>query len=216
LHIRSCEEHQVRLKSQLEEYTATIRNNQELTEEVTCDLISALAFVNSEARIDCFENLLPEKMPISARQLGDAFYIAIKTSRYLQFLSGIQQFGFNLASAENALSRSTIEITARTNALTFLLSTIFKLQIEASEFADQPDFGRPLSRDQIINSLHRSIVRLMRLEQAQLREPFNMLMEFFLNPEKFDQDDAELMAPYSGAPPDSFEAIDEIRARLPL
>jgi hypothetical protein len=52
---------QDRLKKQLEEYSTATRNNPALLEEVTCDLISALAFVNLEADVDCFENLVPEK-----------------------------------------------------------------------------------------------------------------------------------------------------------
>ncbi len=207
---------QGRLKTQLEAYTATIRNNPELLEEVTCDFIAALAFVNSEAGIDCFEDLIPASLPLSQRQLGDVFYLAIKTSRYLQFLQGLQQFGAYLLSDQDALSRSMIEMTARTNALTFLLTSVFDLQMDRTGFEDKPDFGKPLLPEQIKQVFGNSIACLMRLQYDLLLEPFDLLMELFLDPERFDQDEAEVLAKYTRQIPESTEAVDELRAALAI
>jgi hypothetical protein len=207
---------QVRLKEQLESYTATIRNNPHLLEEVTCDLISALAFVTSEAGVDCFENLTPARFPLSRRQLGDVFYLAIKTSRYLQFLQGLQQFGSNLQSEQDALSRSMIEMTARTNALTFLLTNIFDLQMDGTSFEEKPDFGKPLEPEQIKTAFGSSIARLMRLQHTHLLEPFDDLMEFFLDPARFEEDERAVLERSSLPIPETIEAVDEIRAALPI
>jgi hypothetical protein len=207
---------QERLKLQLEAYTAMIRGNPELLEEVTCDFTSALAFVNSEAGIDCFEDLVPASLPLSRRQLGDVFYLTIKASRYLQFLQGLQQFGTDLVSNREALSRSMIEMTARTNALTFLLTSIFDLQMDRTTFEEKPDFGKPLQPEQIKDVFGNSIAQLMRLQHEQLLEPFDLLMELFLDPIRFERDEADVLAAYSGPVPETIDAVDDIRAVLPI
>jgi hypothetical protein len=207
---------QPRLKSQLEAYAATIRGNPELLEEVTCDIISALAFVNFEGRTDCFRSLIPEEMSLSPRQLGDVYYLAIKTSRYLQFLQGIQQFGINIASGQDALSRSMIEMTARTNALTFILTNLFDIQIEKTVLTEKPDFGKPVTAEETKSLMSRSIARLMQLQHQLLLEPFDRLTEFFLDPDAFQRDEESVLSCASDSVPESFDDVDRIRAALPL
>lgn len=207
---------QERMKRQLDSYAATIRGNEELEEELTCDLIAALAFVNFEGGINCFEEITPSSLKLSKRQLGDIFYLALKTSRYLQILSGIAQFGSNVTAGVDDLHRGLIEMTARTNALTHLLLNVFQAQVRAGEFAEKPDFGRPLSDEQIASVMHRSIAHLVRQQHDHLLGPFEKLTEFFVTEEAFAEDEAKLLATLTGAVPDSFEAIDELRRELPL
>lgn len=105
---------QARLKHQLGLYVSTIRGNEELEEELTCDIIAALAFVNFESGINCFEEITPRTMSLSKRQLGDVFYLAIKTSRYLQIMSGIGQFGANVTAGIDEANLPASRPTKRT------------------------------------------------------------------------------------------------------
>ncbi len=207
---------QERLKRQLESYAATIRNNEELEEEVTCDLIAALALVNFEAGINSFDLTARRSMPLSIRQLGDLLYLAIKTSRYLQILTGVQQFGANIVQGSDELHRGMIEMTARTNALTHVLLSLFRVQIDMHAFNDMPDFGRPLSNDDVTVVMQRSIARLMREHHERLLDPFEHLSEFFVTPHAFDEDNRAVLARLSEPAPESLDAVDEVRSALPF
>jgi len=207
---------QARLKRQLESYAATIRNNEELEEEVTCDLVAALALINFEAGINVFDVNAQRTMPLSKRQLGDLLYLAIKTSRYLQILTGVQQFGTNITVGSDELHRGMIEMTARTNALTHVLLSVFRVQIDIHVFNETPDFGRLLSNDEITAGMQRSIARLMRDHHEKLLGPFEHLSESFVSADAFDEDNRDVLARLAGRAPDSLEWVDEIRRALPL
>jgi hypothetical protein len=206
----------VRMKRQLGSYVSAIRGNEELEEELTCDLIAALAFVNFEGAINCFEEITPSKLSLSKRQLGDVFYLAIKTSRYLQILAGIAQFGSNVVARSDDLDRGVIEMTARTNALTDLLINVFQAQLAAGEFPDKPGFEKPLTNEQIATRMHHSLGHLMRQHHDHLLGPFEKLTGFFVSDEEFAEDEARLAAAFRGVFPDSFEAVDVLRSELPL
>jgi hypothetical protein len=207
---------QKRLKQQLSLYATTIQDNTELEEELCCDLIAALAFLNMHAGINCFHDLVPPSIRLSRRQLGDALYLAIKTSRYLQILTGIGQFGSNVARGSDTLHRGIIEMTARTNALTHILLRIFQVQMQGTRFADKPDFGKPLTSEEMNTVMHRSLAHLMRLHHDRLLGPFEQLTEFFVTPASFEADNEKLLDEYAGAPPASFGEVDELRKQFPI
>ena len=109
-----------------------------------------------------------------------------------------------------------IEMTARTNAPTFLLTSLFDTMMDRTIFEDKPDFGRPLEPEQIKAAFSASISRLMRVQHQQLLEPFDALMEFFLDPARFEEDEREVIKRYASPVPETIEAVDEIRVGLPL
>jgi hypothetical protein len=177
-----------------------------LEEELTCDLIAALAFVNFEAGTDCFRELTPPSMPLSVRQLGDIFYLAIKTGRYLQILTAIGQFGANVTAGMDDLHRGIIEMTARTNVLTDLLLNVFQVQLGSSEFREKPDFGKPLTHDQVKAIIHGSLAHLMKQHHERLLGPFETLTGFFVAADEFERDNSDLLAGFPGAIPDTLRS----------
>lgn len=209
---------QHRLSEQLDNYAATIRNNDELEEELACDFIAALAFISSESGVDCLQELLPATLPISARQLGDIYFLALKTSRYLQLMSGLRQFAINLALGDPAgrLDRTLIEMTSRTNGLTHLLLSLFEMQLGRVQLNVTPDFGRPLTREETLGVMHRSLQRLIQMHHERLLSHFETLTHFFVDDSEFERDNQALLSAIDGRVPHTLLEVDEIRNRLPL
>jgi hypothetical protein len=109
-----------------------------------------------------------------------------------------------------------IEMTVRTNAIIFLLTNIFDLQVEKSVLPTKPDFGKPIARAAMKNIMRKSIASLMQTQYTGLLEPFALLMDFFLDAEVFAQDELQVISSCGFSVVSSFDAIDNIRARLPI
>jgi hypothetical protein len=122
---------------QVAAYIARLRTRETIREELLCDLLAAVGFVNQESEADAIREAGPTAL--TTRQVGDAFYVAHGAIQNIQFLNAASDIAERIAAGECGsfdLAAVTMELQARSSGLVVLLSNLLRAWCTNGTFTD--------------------------------------------------------------------------------
>jgi hypothetical protein len=114
-------------EEQVTAYVERLRTRDAIREELCCDLLASVGFVNLESGAD----VLREEGPsgLGTREVGDALFVAHSTIQNIQLLTAAREVAERISGGSTgsfAVAALTMELTARSSGLVFLLSNILR------------------------------------------------------------------------------------------
>lgn len=204
---------------QLQTYKDQLLGNQELLEELTCDLLAVLAFLNLNSTSDVIA--APDAGPagMSTKQVGDALLVAHGAIQNMQSLVAVQTIAATVAAGSGAQGavpdRTGAELTARSTVLVSLITNLLQAWVEEGHLsAEWPD-----KRPNAGNALLRAISLRNKVRSTNLLDPLQDLDSLFHDPERFalfEKDGLQRLAEAGIAWPGRIKPLDEVRWALTM
>lgn len=166
-------------------YLDHLRNNGALLEELTCDLLGAVAFLNLNSRNDVLSEPDAGPMGMSTKQVGDVLFVAHGAIQNMQFVTAVQAIASSVATGNDAeagvLGRTLSELTARSTVLVFLLSNLLQAWCERGHLRTEWPAGVP----NVKGALLAAIRRRNSIRATSLLNPIQDLDAVFHEPDRF-------------------------------
>jgi hypothetical protein len=170
---------------QITTYLDHIRDNKELLEELACDLLAVVAFLNLNSQDDVIAEPQSGPKGMSTKQVGDALFVAHGAIQNMQLLTTVQAIAASASTGSGAsagpLDRATSELTARSTVLVFLLSNLLQAWCEQGHLRVEWPAGVP----NVKGALLAAIQRRNSIRVTALLDPLQDLDGVFHEPERF-------------------------------
>lgn len=159
---------QAQAKQQIMTYLDHLRGNQELIEELTCDLLAVMAFLNLKSAADVLSEPYAGPTGMTTKQVGDALFVAHGAMQNIQLLTMVQAIAASVATGPESeaatLDRGGAELTARSTILVFQLSTLLQVWCEHGHLRDEWSARVPNAKGALLAAIERrNAIRTMTL-----------------------------------------------------
>lgn len=204
---------------QLKTYKDQLLGNEELLEELTCDLLAVLAFLNLNSSSDVIA--APEAGPagMSTKQVGDALLVAHGAIQNMQSLVAVQTIAATVAAGTEAQGavpdRTGAELTARSTVLVSIITNLLQAWVEGGHLSAEWTDKRPNAG----NALLRAIWRRNEARSMNLLDPLQDLDSLFHDPERFalfERDGLARLTEANVVWPGRIKPLDEMRWALTM
>lgn len=116
-------------ENQINTYLTAIQSSPKLTEELTCDLLAAIGFLNLKTPTNLLTQFESGPTETTTKEVGDAFFVAHGAIQNMQLLVAAEEIA---ATARDPLRlrgfphQEILELTARSSALVHLLANFLR------------------------------------------------------------------------------------------
>lgn len=170
---------------QIATYLDHLRGNSQLLEELTCDLLAVMAFLNLNSLADVIGN--PDIGPtgMTTKQVGDALLAAHGAIQNMQLLTSVQTIAASASlPAEERVrvpDRSCAELTARSSVLVFLISNLMQFWCIQGHLRSEWPTGVPNAKGALLHAIERRNT----LRTTVLLAPLEDIDGIFHEPERY-------------------------------
>jgi hypothetical protein len=175
---------QEKAATQLEAYLGELRSRSLLREELTCDLLAALGFLNLRSGRNVLED--PQNGPdgVTTQEVGDAFLTAHGAIQNMQLISSAHEIA--ATALDPVRQRGTpdatfLQFTARSGALVHILSQLLRHWCAAGSLQDELA-GRIAAG---VPVLTRSVDKRNEVRKRALLEPLEELDRNLIDEQRF-------------------------------
>jgi hypothetical protein len=201
---------------QLSHVTDVFERNQNLYQEVVCDIFAALTFINLKVPVSFLESTTHVTIPLNLRELGDTFYKSVVTLSNMQYLSAIRQIATNITKelTGDLLGDELSELTVRQNILIYALNLAYRhILLNVSLQPMNDDRIDRLSIEQKQQLFISSVRNYTKKRDLCLLQPLGDITAFFYSGTSFENEFLTTLGiAYHDYPGDlDFEKYDALR-----
>lgn len=172
-------------RAQMDLYLGHLRGNDELLEELSCDLLGVLAFLNLNSPTDVLADLDAGPTGMSTKSVGDALYVAQGAIQNLQSTVAVQSIVASVHRAPSAPKmvpdRTSSELTARSTVLVSFITSLLQRWVESGNLRSEWPHRVP----NVGGALVQAIQRRNQFRTANLLNPIEDLDTLFHDAEQY-------------------------------
>ena len=176
--------------TQIETYLARLQSSPKLHEELTCDLLAAVSFLNLQTPANILTDCDQGPTGMSTKEVGDALFVAHGTLQNLQLISATEEIAATALDPlrqRGAPGPTFLEYTSRSSGLVFLLSNLLQSWCDTGSLND--DLAKRIAGGE--SHFLTAIAQRNAARQRTLLDPLEVLDGILIDENRFAQFEAQ-------------------------
>ena len=176
--------------AQIETYLARLQSSPKLHEELTCDLLAAVSFLNLQTPANILTKVDQGPVGMSTKEVGEALFVAHGTLQNLQLVAAAEEIAATVLDPlrQRGIPGPTLlEFTARSSALVFLLNNVLQSWCDTGALCDELAKRIAGGESQFLSA----VAKRNSARQRALLGPLEVLDGILIDEERFVQFEAE-------------------------